>query len=619
MTSSEQHIDQHTFLLHWESMMDDLPHPIFLFRGEAVPDPGAPVAQNRAARQLCQQLIRWKLLEIPDELWSYLDLASLLAQSRLSGQDSRGIFSYREGAEEQRWHQITLRQVSYGILVTLEPVQADIIIQIARKGLDHSPDGVIVYEAIRDVAGTIMDYRIAFCNERVYSLFGYTKELLSRSTLFQLYPPARMEAENFRRVVETGVPMQAEHFYPGLNTWFQVRNTRLGDGFLCTLRDITQTKDLQRTNEEQRRLLLTILESLPTSVIVFQPVRDPAGQTTDWKIRLINQSAAHRLGLQSGRTTRELGADFQHEVASLLDKLPASGQPLDLDCYLSSLSASPGWFEVHARSLDDGIVVNFTEITARKQMQDRLERLVEELQRSNESLARFAAVASHDLQEPLRKIQAFSQLLRQQYTESLPLTAQDLMIRMSGAADRMSLLIRDLLTYSRLNGLRPNLQRVDLNVLLREILGDLEITIQDKQARIDITPLPTIPGDPLQLRQLFQNLLSNALKFVRPGVPVSVRIAAHPTRLPATDQPGVAIAIADNGIGFKPADASQIFELFRRLHGRTTYQGTGIGLAICRQVVENHGGTIRAEGRPGEGATFTVYLPESHPGSVLLP
>lgn len=239
-----------------------------------------------------------------------------------------------------------------------------------------------------------------------------------------------------------------------------------------------------------------------------------------------------------------------------------------------------------------------------------------ELSRSNTELSQFAYVASHDLQEPLRKIQAFSTMLTQQYAPALDPNAQDIIRRMQSATGRMQELIRGLLAYSRLNTEKPAFRKVALSTLLADVQGDLEATIREREAQIDIGTLPDINGNSLQLRQLFQNLLSNALKFTPPGrIPIvnirsqTIPASQLPVTLAAVASTYLELSIADNGIGFDDKYVDRIFNLFQRLHGRSEYAGTGIGLAICKKVVDNHGGYLSARSQPGQGATFLIYFP----------
>ncbi|GAB3038030.1 PAS domain-containing sensor histidine kinase [Spirosoma pulveris] len=257
-----------------------------------------------------------------------------------------------------------------------------------------------------------------------------------------------------------------------------------------------------------------------------------------------------------------------------------------------------------------------------RQVQERtleLEDSVQELTRSNENLQQFAFIASHDLQEPLRKVQQFGSLVRNQYSHLLG-EGIDYIDRMQSAASRMSTLIRDLLSYSRISTQQDKRSLVSLKTVLQTVLGDLEMTAIQTKAIIELGNLPTLEGDPSQLELLFTNLLSNALKFHPPGIAPRIRVESQwvdaamlPKSVRAT---GRALAyhrvdVMDNGIGFDEKYLDRIFQVFQRLHGKNEYAGTGIGLAICQKVVANHGGIITAYSQPGVGSTFSVYLPVS--------
>ncbi len=246
-----------------------------------------------------------------------------------------------------------------------------------------------------------------------------------------------------------------------------------------------------------------------------------------------------------------------------------------------------------------------------------------DLTRSNQNLEKFAYVASHDLQEPLRKIQAFGDLLVSHHADELG-KGLDYLQRMQSAASRMSILIDDLLTYSRISTRQQAASAIPLSQMLDQVLENLSLTVAETQANIKVGTLPSIQGDPSQVGQLFQNLLSNALKFRRKdgeGNLVPPVIAVHSEELSVQDLPPEVkptrlsdhyhrIVVADQGIGFEEKYADRIFQVFQRLHGKSEFPGTGVGLAICEKVVLNHGGTISVSSRPNEGTSFTVYLPK---------
>ena len=244
-----------------------------------------------------------------------------------------------------------------------------------------------------------------------------------------------------------------------------------------------------------------------------------------------------------------------------------------------------------------------------------LRQLNTELERSNQELQDFAYVASHDLQEPLRKIQAFGNLLEEEYGETLG-GGKGYLDRMRNAAGRMRVLIDDLLTFSRVTTKAQPFVPVDLNVVVQQVIDDLGTRMQAVQGEIDVEDLPVIEADLQQMYHMFQNLMSNALKFHKPENAPVVKITGvirpdpEAVELPAEQQ--CLLSIADNGIGFDEKYLDRIFTVFQRLHGKKDYEGTGIGLAVVRKIVERHGGTITAKSAIGEGATFLITLPAQH-------
>lgn len=251
----------------------------------------------------------------------------------------------------------------------------------------------------------------------------------------------------------------------------------------------------------------------------------------------------------------------------------------------------------------------------RDQAEEAIRTYAAELERSNRDLQDFANIASHDLQEPLRKIQTFSEILDLRYAHVLDERGQDYLERMRRAASRMQQLILDLLTYSRIETKGQPFQRVKINDVVRQVLSDLDLQIEQSKASIEIGELPVVEADPIQIQQLFSNLISNALKFQPPNSTPLVKISCHMPNGQTSrrsDKRGlerVQIFVTDNGIGFDEKYLDRIFQPFQRLVDRDTYQGSGMGLAICRKIAERHGGAITARSKPGAGTTFVVELP----------
>lgn len=260
---------------------------------------------------------------------------------------------------------------------------------------------------------------------------------------------------------------------------------------------------------------------------------------------------------------------------------------------------------------DGGTIATYQDITETEHNATMMLQYTQKLEHSNRELADFAYVASHDLQEPLRKIEAFGERLVNKYSSILPDDGKMFVDRMQNAAGRMRTLINDLLSYSRVTTGAKEFQNASLSKVLGEVLSDLQIRIEETKATINFDQLPTIECEPMQMRQLLQNLLGNALKFRKADVLPIITISAE--IVPADETTAIGshakLIFADNGIGFDNEFKDKIFTIFQRLHSRTEYEGTGIGLATVRKIVERHGGTINADGQLNIGSKFYVTLP----------
>lgn len=253
------------------------------------------------------------------------------------------------------------------------------------------------------------------------------------------------------------------------------------------------------------------------------------------------------------------------------------------------------------------------------QANETLEEWTQRLETSNRDLEAFAYVASHDLQEPLRKIEVYAQRFEQKCGDGLNPQGREYLGRMRGASQRIRALINDLLSFSRVTTRAEPFQPADLGAVIEQATGDLEVSIEHSGAEVEVGPMPTVQGDPAQLGQLFQNLISNALKFRRKGVKPSIRIWARPVdgelaEANGSPAPGrCEISVEDNGIGIEEKFYDKIFQVFQRLHGRSKYEGTGIGLALCRKIARRHGGEISVASVPGRGSRFSIILTVSEP------
>ncbi len=282
-----------------------------------------------------------------------------------------------------------------------------------------------------------------------------------------------------------------------------------------------------------------------------------------------------------------------------LAALKKDGTTFQVDLSMSAVNIGGKW---HAL----GII---RDVTQKKEEQTRLTRYSEDLKRSNEELEQFASIASHDLQEPLRKIISFGDRVRERYADVLDETGKDYLKRMSSAAKRMQSMIDDLLMLSRITTRAQPFKPVNLTNIIKECISDLEIRIEKSMGKVEFEELPVIEADEVQMRQLFSNLISNGLKYHRPDIPPQIRIF-----LDKRDGMTINIHVSDNGIGFEKEYAEKVFLPFFRLHGRSQYEGSGIGLAICRKISERHKGKIEVRSEPEKGSVFTVTLPKLQEG-----
>ena len=388
-------------------------------------------------------------------------------------------------------------------------------------------------------------------------------------------------------------------------------------------RELARSKDVLEINVQERTQMIQKLQHR-YELILNSAGDGICGLDMNGKATFVNPAAARMTGWE----VKELVGRTEHDIfgSNPAPKDPAANGKLkdqafrrrDGTVFLAELNKTP----IIENNREMGAVLVFKDITERRKSEEALAQKADELARSNAELEQFAFVASHDLQEPLRKIQAFGDRLKTKCEKVDLGEGRDYLERMQNAAARMQTLINDLLAFSRVIRSSQPFVPVDLGAVTKEVLNDLEVRIEKNKANVEIGELPTIDADPTQMRQLLQNLLSNALKFqppdAKPIVKITSRIIPAPpwnqsapgeNGAPATDYSTCELSVQDNGIGFEEKYLEKIFAVFQRLHGRTEYEGTGVGLAVCRRIVDRHGGNITAKSEPGKGATFIVTLP----------
>jgi len=366
-----------------------------------------------------------------------------------------------------------------------------------------------------------------------------------------------------------------------------------------------------------------IVDTLPLGVIVLQTKN--LADSDSFYLTYANQASETLLGNPFRTMIDKPLADVPPIAAIALPavyhEVLRSGTPQDLgEVYYQGVD-SEGYFRVYVSPLaEDALLVIWANVTeqrqveeARKQTELALAIYNRKLEASNRELEEFAYVASHDLQEPLHKILAFGDRLRSKYHDALGDVGQDYLARMQNAAMRTQTLINDLLDLSRIATPGQPFEHVDLNQIVADVLKDLETTIEQQGGSVIVSPLPIVAADPLQMRQLFQNLIGNALRFHRPDSSSVVKISSQGKDTQSNAHALYEILIEDNGIGFEEKYLDRIFQPFQRLHGTNQYAGTGMGLAICRRIAERHGGSITATSQPAMGTTFIVGLPVVQP------
>lgn len=479
------------------------------------------------------------------------------------------------------------------------------------------------------------DLRVRMANRAFYLTFQVTKEETENAVLFSLgdgqwnIPTLRILLEELLSRDSQFQDFEVEHEFPVIGRRVMILNARcLYDGdsraemILLAFEDATErvrVAEALRKSEERFKFVARATNDA---------IRDWDLLTGEvwWNDRFYQTFGyrAEEVGLDSESWTSRIHPSDVERVRRRTRELIENGGDGWSDEY--RFRRADGSYAV---VFDRGYVVHdgggkplrvlgsMMDITERKQAEEKLSLYADRLERSNRELQDFASVASHDLQEPLRKIQAFGDRLKAKWGEALGEEGGDYLRRMQNAAGRMQTLINDLLMFSRVESKAQPFVRVDLASVARDVIADLEVQIEQAGATVEVGHLPAVEADPLQMRQLLQNLIGNSLKYRRPETRPVVKVhgvTQEDAGPPSGGEPRptghlYSIFVEDNGIGFDEKYLDRIFTVFQRLHGRTEYEGTGIGLAVCRKIAERHGGSITARSAPQKGATFIVTLP----------
>lgn len=490
-------------------------------------------------------------------------------------------------------------------------------------------NGFARHRIILDSEGNPVDFIFLDINESFEKLTGLKRENLIGRKVTEVIPGIEKDKADwigiYGEVANTGEMKNIENYSERLKRWFSVHVYSTEKGYFVTIfEDITDKKladlalieeqdrletrveernrELSRTNE----LLKTIIDYMPVMFCLFNTeghlhlINNEFKDLTGWDMEDIEKTGILRSGSGHDEEYRHILPVIKEAKSGWNDFLLKRKEGEDL---------ATSWASV--RLSDGSIIAIGIDLTERKKMEIKLVNYTEQLEQSNRDLEEFAYIASHDLQEPLRKIRTFGDLLLSRFADPLSETGKDYIERMQKASLRMQKLIDSLLTYSRIATREKHITMVDLNKTVNSAISNLDLRIEEEGAIIHFENLPTIEADGTQMVQLFQNLIGNSIKFHREKEPPVLRIYAQKhteSSLPVVSSWN--IFIEDNGLGFDEKYLDQIFSPFQRLHGKGTFDGVGMGLAICKKIVARHNGHITAESVPGKGTTFIITLPE---------
>ena len=499
----------------------------------------------------------------------------------------------------------------YGVVSTISDItarrEAEEKLRRFRLAMDSSADIIVLIDRER--------MRYVDANATAYRLLGYTRQELLAMGPQDVLPISRKDLERSYDALSADATLTGSirsHYRCKDGTLLPFESTRQvllsGKARIIVavsrdIRDRIAADAALRASEERFRLTFELAASGIAHVGL------------DGRLLLVNQSLCEILGYSKdelvGRSVKEISHPEDRDVTDTERMRVRRGESdaARIEKRYLRKDGSTVWVDLAIAVVRDAggkpayEIAIFDDITERKEAEAALHRAHEELKRSNAELAQFAYVASHDLQEPLRMVSSYTQLLARRYSDKLDGDAREFMAYIVDGAARMKQLIEDLLAYSRVGTRGRELRALAVEVPLRRAIMNLKSAIDESGASVSFDALPTLEADEMQLTQLFQNLIGNALKFRSASVP---RI--HVSCVEKGNE--WEFAVADNGIGIEPEYFERIFMVFQRLHNKGEYPGTGIGLAICKKVVERHGGRIWVASRPGEGTTFFFTLPK---------
>ncbi len=578
--------------------------------------------------------------DYPDQVWQLL--SGRFCQSLQTQQPVQFDHSYVHPLTKRLvWHNLSVMPLDDLLIVSVQDntgqVQQQLLLkqtEYVRSAFQASLSGITVFEPVLTESGVPGDFRFVMVNDAGLRMGNVTADAVLGRTLREVYPNTETKGlfRAYVQVYTTREPVSGEHYYPDHGMWRQYSIVYAAGNIMVSYNDITGQKQSDLARKKQTGFFEAIFNNTQVGLAIFEPkLSSDRIAITDFTYVFANPATASQVNhpvetlLNQSLCALFPGIEqtvlFQHMITVAHNGLtkrflfPYFGEKIK------------GWFDCTLAKIDNVLLLSAMDVSDSYHHQQQLELVNRELRLANDNLHQFAYVASHDLQEPLRKIQSFGELLVTQYSDSLQPNALDIIRRMYASSERMSILIRDLLAYSRISTNREPFALINVAEVLAAVTAELHDQIERTDTHINLENLPDVLADVAQLHQLFSNLISNAIKFRKtdaaPVINISSRlvVGSELDEYPLTDiimeakftdgrrRAYYEITVADNGIGFDERYSDRIFQVFQRLHGRSQYEGSGIGLAICKKVADNHGGAITAYSQTGQGSRFVVYLP----------
>ena len=599
-------------------------------------------------------------VEVWPEIWPIIKplIDQVLSTGEATWSEDQLVPIYRNGKIEDVYWTFSYSPVSdetgkyAGVFVTTKETTGEVNARVKLEQAHKRFKDLVMQAPVPIAVFRGPDYIAEIANDAYLPIVHTTAEDFLGKPLFETLPGAKDVVEPIiKHVMTTGESYQSKAFPLTLLrngkdelcyfdfVYEPLKEGEAITGFMAVVHEVTpeivklkeseqseallQEKVKERTLdlEKHKELVDNILKNSSNGISVTEVIRNEQGEIIDGTTILANDAAVQFTGLPRElyltKKATELDPDIIHsEYFRTCIRTLETGEPSLIQYYLEPTGR---WLELTVSRMDnDHLIHIFTDITPIKESQLKLERMVEDLKRSNQNLEDFAYAASHDLKEPVRKVHFFSERIKEKLLDRMTEEEKRYFERMQFASNRMSNLIDDLLTYSQTSVKPKKLEPVDLNHLMQLVLSDLDLEIEDKNASIQVKDLFTIQGHHRQLQQAFHNLVSNALKYHKedsnPEIEISgTKVSGRDTELPLTQEQlnseYFLVTVRDKGIGFEQKDAERIFNIFTRLHGNNEYKGSGVGLSIVKKVMENHYGFVLAESKPGEGSIFKLYFP----------